>query len=105
MKEKSIIVKMKAAEHEKLVLDLHKSGHPPEKIGLILRDQHGVPKSKIVGKKVVQILKENKISPRTEKNSFQEKIATLEKHIAVNKHDHNARRSLTKSLWAIKKFN
>lgn len=105
MKEKSMIVKMKIAELEKLVLELHKSGNSPAKIGLILRDQYGVPKAKLIGKKVVQILKENKISPRTEKSSFQDKITLLEKHIADNKHDHNAKRSLTKSLWAIKKFN
>jgi small subunit ribosomal protein S15 len=96
-------VKMKSEDHSKLVLDLHKEGYTPAKIGLILRDKHGVPKSKLVGKKVTKILKENKKEYKTDKKVLDEKINKLQDHIKKNKHDHSAKRSLTKTLWAIKR--
>ena len=43
-------------------MKLSKEGHPPSKIGIILRDQHGVPLAKpITGKSVTQVLKERKM--------------------------------------------
>ena len=103
--KKSELVKIKPAELEKKVLDLHSEGHSPAKIGLILRDKHGVPKAKLIGKRVNQILKENKQSPITEKSIVQNKIDSLGKHILQHKHDYTAKRSLTKSLWAVKRLN
>lgn len=102
---KSDWMKVKPAELEKLIVGLHKEGNSPAKIGLILRDKHGIPKSKLIGKKVVQVLKENKISHITEKQNMQNKIAALEAHISVNKHDYTSKRSLSKSLWSVKKLN
>ncbi|MEK6850095.1 MAG: 30S ribosomal protein S15 [Nanoarchaeota archaeon] len=97
-------IKTKPAELEKLILELHKEGHPPAKIGLILRDKHGIPKSKLAGKKILQILKENKLQYLTEKKIVQDKIDSLGKHITAHKHDYTAKRSLTKNLWAVKKL-
>ena len=91
-------VKLKPAEVEKLVLDLHKSGETPAKIGLILRDKHGIPKAKLVGKKISKIIIDNKQTPVTEKVTFAKKIATLEGHIAKHKHDYSAKKSLSKGL-------
>ncbi len=102
---KSEWMKIKPAEIEKLILDLHKEGNSPAKIGLILRDKHGIPKSKLVGKRVTEVLKENKISPLTEKHAAQEKIDNLQKHITQHKHDYTAKRSLSKGLWSIKKLS
>lgn len=104
--QKSEITKIKPAEVEKLVVSLSKEGNSPAKIGLILRDKHGVPKSKLVaGKKISQILDENKLSSKTEKKNVQDKIINLESHIGKHKHDYTAKRSLSKSLWSVKKLN
>jgi ribosomal protein S15P/S13E len=106
MKEKkSDWVKIKPAELEKLVLDLHREGHSPAKIGLILRDKHAVPKAKAVGKKISQILNESNLKYSAEKDVYLKKIEAIEKHISAHKHDYTAKRSLTKSLWAVKKLN
>ncbi|MDH5420151.1 MAG: 30S ribosomal protein S15, partial [Candidatus Bathyarchaeota archaeon] len=51
-----------AEEVEALVIRLAKEGHPPSKIGIILRDQHGIPLTKpITGKSISQILKEREL--------------------------------------------
>lgn len=106
MKEKkSDWVKIKPAELEKIILDLHKEGNSPSKIGLVLRDKHGVPKARLLGKKVTQILAENKVKFTTEKEIAANKIQNVEKHISAHKHDYTAKRSLTKRLWAIKKLS
>jgi small subunit ribosomal protein S15 len=97
-------VKMKPAELEKIVVELGKKGEPPAKIGLILRDTHGVPKSKLFSKKITQILDENKVSYIKDKDVIVAKTEKLKEHIKKNKHDHCASRALTKELWAINRF-
>lgn len=60
-------VKMKPAELEKIVVDLYKEGVSSAKIGLILRDKYGVPKAKLLGKRITKILKDAKTKLRYEK--------------------------------------
>jgi small subunit ribosomal protein S15 len=96
-------VSLKPSEIEKIVIDLAKQGETPAKIGLILRDKHGVPKTRIINKKITQILKEAKISFKSDEEKTKEKIATLEKHISKNNHDYAAKRAFTKKLWLVKK--
>ncbi len=49
-------------EVEALIIKLAKEGNPPSIIGLILRDQYGVPLVKpIIGKTITQVLSENKL--------------------------------------------
>jgi len=101
---KSNWIKMKPAELETLVLELAKQGNSCAKIGLILRDQHGVPKAKLIGKRIAEILKENKIVVKTEKELLNEKIAVLNAHMTKHKHDYCAAKSHTKKLWALQKL-
>jgi len=98
-------VKMKPAELEGIVLDLAKNGESPAKIGLILRDKHGIPKAKLLGKRVVQILKENGIEYEKDKDVVDKKVSTLKLHIGKNRHDYSASRALTKRLWDIYHIN
>ena len=92
-------VKMKSEELEKLVVDLAKKGETPAKIGLILRDQHGVPKAKLIGKKISQILKDHNIKYPVDKDRVEKKIVSLTSHSSKNKHDHSASRALTTRQW------
>ncbi|MCW3994232.1 MAG: 30S ribosomal protein S15, partial [Candidatus Bathyarchaeota archaeon] len=51
-------------EVEAMVVKLAKEGHLPSKIGIILRDQHGIPLVKpIVGRTVTQILRDAGLAP------------------------------------------
>ncbi|MBX4196439.1 30S ribosomal protein S15 [Candidatus Pacearchaeota archaeon] len=99
--EKPNWVKMKPAELEKLVVDMAKKGMSPEKIGLALRDQHAIPRAKLVGKKISVIMKENGIPLKSEKETILASIERMKAHAAKNKHDHSASRAITKQLWAI----
>ncbi|MBS3076772.1 hypothetical protein J4233_00715 [Candidatus Pacearchaeota archaeon] len=92
-------MKMKPAELEKIVLELAKKGESPAMIGLILRDKHGVPKARLLGKKIVQILKENNITLKDEESAMNDKISSLKLHTGKNKHDYSATRALTRRLW------
>ncbi len=98
-------VKIKPAEMEKLVMELAQMGHTSQHIGLILRDNHGIPKAKLIGKKINQIITEAKIVTKTEKDNISRKIEVLNAHLAKNKQDYGAKRALTRQMWAIEKSN
>lgn len=96
-------IKMKPAELEKKVVELAKEGKSPAQIGLILRDNHGVPRVKLMGKRVTHILKENNITYKSDKDVVDGKLEKLRSHIGKNKHDYSASRSLSKGLWDLRK--
>jgi len=61
---KVLLDKFNPDEVRALVIDLAKKGYPPSMIGLILRDQYGVPLVKFVtGKKITRILREEGLAP------------------------------------------
>jgi small subunit ribosomal protein S15 len=97
-------VKMKKEDFEKIVLDLAKKGTPLQKIGLILRDQHGIPKAKVFGKRISQILKEAGMEIPTEEDNLERKTGNLKKHIEKNKHDYPAKKSLIKNSATLTKI-
>lgn len=100
--EKADWVKIKPEELKKLVIELAKKGESPAKIGLILRDKHGIPKAKLLGKRISEILEEAKIPYNSEKDALKKKIEKITKHIEKNKHDKGARRPITKALWKLR---
>ena len=104
-KEKPSWIKLKPKEIEEKIIELAKEGSPPEKIGLILRDKHAVPKTRqIIEKKISEVLKEAGIEYRNEKVQLSKKIQVLKSHLEKNKHDNSAHRSLTKKLWTLNKL-
>ncbi len=97
-------VKLKPKEVESLILEISKENPSPAHIGLILRDKHGIPKTKMVTtKKILAILKENKIKAKLEKDFIQEKLDRIKKHFEKNKKDYTSSKALTKQLWALQK--
>ncbi len=104
VQDKKSWVKTKPEELEKIIVDLAKEGNSPAKIGLILRDKHGIPKTKLLGKKITQILKDKKVDYITEKQILENKIESLKSHLGKNKHDASAKKSLNKRLWAFNKL-
>jgi small subunit ribosomal protein S15 len=101
-KKKPEWIKMKPAELEKIVVDLYNQGETPAKIGLVLRDKYGIPKAKLLGKRVVEILKDAKTPLRSEKDAISKKIENLQRHMEKNKHDQPAKKKLVAHLRAIK---
>ncbi len=56
-------VELKPAEINEAIVHLANEGHSASEIGMILRDQYGIPKiGKVTGKKLGAILKENKLA-------------------------------------------
>ena len=92
MTEKIQAPKMSVSEVEKLIIELGRQKTPPEKIGLILRDQHGIPKAKLLGIRIGKILSKNKMDPSSAHKNIQTKIETLKSHFAKHKHDYTAQR-------------
>ena len=86
-----------AEEVEALVMRLAKEGHPPSKIGIILRDQHGIPLTKpITGKSVSEILKERELAPSLPEDleNLMKKATRLHVHLDKNKADLGNKRAL-----------
>jgi small subunit ribosomal protein S15 len=84
-------------EVEALVMKLSKEGFPPSKIGIILRDQHGVPLAKpIIGKSVTDVLKERKLysSLPEDLENLLRKATRLHVHQDKNKADLHNKRAL-----------
>ncbi len=102
--EKPNWLKVKPADMEKIIIDLAKQGKSSAEIGMILRDQHGIPKSKLLGKKISNIIKEANLKLNGEKELIEIKIKALNSHLDKNKHDKKAKRSLMKNSWIIHKL-
>lgn len=84
-------------EVEALIMKLSKEGYPPSKIGIILRDQHGIPLAKpITGKSVTEVLKERKLysSLPEDLENLLRKATRLHVHYDKNKADLHNKRAL-----------
>ena len=89
--------KYQPEEVEALVIKLAKEGHPPSRIGTILRDQYAIPLVKsITGKTITQILKEAGLAPSTPEDleELLKKAARLSTHFEKNKKDLHNKRAL-----------
>lgn len=96
-KTKYVWVRYQPKEIEKLVLKLFNSGKSQSEIGIILRDNYGIPDVKtLTSKKINQILAENKVAidmPEDLKSLIKREIKIL-KHMEANKKDMPSKRGL-----------
>ncbi len=87
----------KPEEVEALVVKLAKEGHPPSMIGIILRDQYGIPLVKpITGKSIMQILREHGLArpiPEDLENLIR-KANRLVAHLEKHRKDYHNKRAL-----------
>lgn len=89
--------KYQPEEVEALAIKLAKEGHPPSRIGIILRDQYAIPLVKpITGKSITQILEEAglKAAVPEDLESLLKKAARLSAHLEKNKKDLHNKRAL-----------
>jgi len=103
MIEKADWAKMKPSDVEKIIVNLGKEGMPLAKIGLILRDQHGIPKAKLLGLRIKKVLIKHKMPADPEKDNLIKKIETLNKHSEKNHHDYTAIRKAVMYSAILKK--
>jgi len=75
-----------------------------EKIGLILRDNYGIPRTKIYGFKISQVLKEANKYESPDKKNLSAKAEMLEKHLIKNKGDKRTGRSFIITKAKLKKL-
>lgn len=84
-------------EVERLVVKLAKDGFQSAQIGIVLRDQYGIPSVKhVAGKRVMDILTENKIAPKLPEDLFNllKRAVNLREHLDKNKKDFHSKRGL-----------
>ena len=96
---------------DKKILDaiekLSKEGLTKAKIGMVLRDSYGVPKSKFIGKKIGKALKERGIGSNIPEDlsNLINHSDNLKKHLEKNKQDKSANRGLQLAEAKIKKLS
>ncbi|MEM2109631.1 MAG: 30S ribosomal protein S15 [Candidatus Odinarchaeota archaeon] len=84
-------------EVEALIVKYARSGETASKIGLILRDQHGIPLTKnIANKKITQILREKGLAPQfpEDLSNLIRKAQGLKTHLEEHPKDFHSKRGL-----------
>jgi small subunit ribosomal protein S15 len=100
-------VPMKQKDVEKLIVQLYKQGNSQAHIGVILRDQYGIPSIRLVtGKKLLTILKENDMATRYPEDliSLIRRAMNLRNHMTENKKDLISRHGLQRIESKIRKL-
>ena len=90
-------VPLNATEVEDLIVKLAKDGIISAKIGLVLRDQYGVPDVKLAtGKTVTKIMEERNVAPSLPEDlsNLMKRAIDLNIHLRDNKADVSNRRGL-----------
>lgn len=103
--EKKPAKKLSAKEIEDLVVKLAKKETPLSKIGLILKNEYGVPKVKYEIGKVNKILIKNKAMPFPEElDTLIKRAQKLRQHFIKNHKDQTAKRGLQLTEARIRKL-
>lgn len=90
-------VPLQQKEAEDLIIQMGKLGRKPAQIGLVLRDQHGVPNVRLLtGKSILQILEEGGVKPQIPEDlaSLIERARNVTKHLSDNGKDESNRHGL-----------
>jgi small subunit ribosomal protein S15 len=103
--EKPVWLKSNEDDMKKIIAELA-SKHQPAEIGIILRDQYGIPTTKIYGKKLSHYLKELGVECSTiELQNVEKKVEKIKEHMKNNKHDKKAKHKLQGSQSRVQRIN
>ena len=91
--QKPTWVKMKETELKEVIKKLSEK-HSPSQIGIILRDQYGIPTTKVFGKKLKEYLKEVGIERNEDLENAEKKVTNLKEHLKNNITDRSAKHKL-----------
>ncbi len=98
---KPIWLKTTEEELKKLIVQLSEK-YPPAQIGIILRDQYGVPTTKVYGKKLGVYLKDLGINKNPDKENAEKKLERLKEHFKENITDKKAKHKLQKAQGKVR---
>lgn len=87
-------VKATPADVTDQIKKLARKGLTPSQIGVLLRDQHGVPQvASITGSKVLRILKANGLAPDVPEDLYHmiKKAVSMRKHLERNRKDRDGK--------------
>ena len=96
-KEKPSWIEMGAEELEKIIVQIWKQDKSSSEIGMILRDQYGIPDAKLVtNKKIMHTIMEQGLTPNLPEcmRNLIVKALRLRTHLAENKRDVHNKRAL-----------
>lgn len=85
-----LVKTMSAADVEDMCIKFAKKGLKPSQIGVILRDQWGVPQVKgMTGSKILRLLKKNGLAPEIPEDLYCliKKAVSMRKHLERNRKD------------------
>ena len=83
-------VKLSESDLLKVIEELSKK-YAPSQIGIILRDQYGVPTTKVFGKKLKVYLKELGIERNEDLENLEKKVIRMKEHLKSNLTDKKAK--------------
>jgi len=99
MADKPEWLEMTDDEIVELIVKLHREGQSTSQIGIILRDQYGIPSTKsVLGKKITEILKDNGTEfeyPEDLLNLIKRAV-NIREHLEENPKDLHSKRGLMK---------
>jgi small subunit ribosomal protein S15 len=90
-------VRFSTEEVEMLIEELAKKGYGPSMIGVILRDQYGIPLVKqVTGKKLSKILRDRNLSPQIPEdlNNLIKRASNVRRHLNEHPKDSKAKKGL-----------
>ena len=102
--EKPLWLKMTLEEVETLAEKLAKQGHTTEKIGLLLRDQYGIPTTKVYGKRLGKILQEKGLQNNADTVNAEKKFQRIKTHLENHHKDNKSKRALAIRTARVKKL-
>ncbi len=90
-------VPLSPEEIEQKIIELAEKGYSSAMIGLILRDQYGVPNVRqVLGKKITKVLEEHNLAPSIPEDldNLIRKAIKLKKHLVIHRKDYHNKRAL-----------
>jgi small subunit ribosomal protein S15 len=96
-KTKTPWLKLSEEEIKKIIAELMQKEQQPAKIGIILRDQYGVPTTKVYGKKLLKIMKELGYNVQIELKNKEKKVERMKEHLKENITDKKTKHKLQKA--------
>jgi len=94
--EKPVWLKLSEDDMKKIISELA-GKHQPAQIGLILRDQYGIPTTKIFGKRLSVYLKELGIETKADLVNAEKKFDKLKEHMKKHITDKKAKHKSQKA--------
>ncbi len=94
-------------EIEEMIVAFANQGHSASEIGMLLRDQHNVPKTKmVIDKTISQVLKERDLQPEIPEDlmALIRRVVSLDLHLQKNKKDYSAKRGYQLTVSKIRRL-